>query len=339
MISEIPKIAVLGAGSWGIAFSVHLHGRGYDVDLWEFEGPVAEMLNAGREHPDKLPGVTIPGEIKIRNDIEDTIRDADIIAFALPSHTVRGVCRLLPKPLENRPLMVNLAKGIENKTLMRMSEVILDEIGAEYGPEVMTLSGPSHAEEVSLQIPTSVAVAGSDMENLMIIQNLFSSNSFRIYTNDDLTGVELAGSLKNIIAIAAGICDGLEFGDNTKGALLTRGLAEITRLGLRMGAKPETFAGLAGLGDLITTCLSCHSRNRFVGEQVGRGRKIEEVLNSMKMVAEGVKTTESAYELMRKYDVDMPITNEVYSILFDGKSPKEAVTDLMTRVPKPEVRL
>jgi len=257
--------------------------------------------------------------------------------MAIPSHTVRQVVRSLRGDLNREVLIINLAKGLEIDTLMRMSQVIIEELGDEFRNNVMTLSGPSHAEEVSRQIPTTVTVAGDSIENLEYVQRLFTSNYFRLYTNTDLVGVELAGSLKNIIAIAAGICDGLGYGDNTKGALLTRGLAEITRLGLAMGAVPDTFAGLAGLGDLITTCLSRHSRNRFVGEQIGLGKNLEQVLHEMTMVAEGVRTTQAAYKLANMYQVEMPITIEMYSILFGGKSPREAVNDLMTRIPKPEV--
>ncbi|PJA27819.1 MAG: NAD(P)H-dependent glycerol-3-phosphate dehydrogenase [candidate division Zixibacteria bacterium CG_4_9_14_3_um_filter_46_8] len=336
-ISDDLKIAVLGGGSWGIAFSVHLCICGHKVRIWEFNKADAALLAGTRQHQGKLPGIIIPREIRIENDLHSVLDGVRIIAMAIPSHTVRQVVRSLRGDLNREVLIINLAKGLETDTLMRMSQVIIEELGDEFRNNVMTLSGPSHAEEVSRQIPTTVTVAGDSIENLEYVQRLFTSNYFRLYTNTDLVGVELAGSLKNIIAIAAGICDGLGYGDNTKGALLTRGLAEITRLGLAMGAVPDTFAGLAGLGDLITTCLSRHSRNRFVGEQIGLGKNLEQVLHEMTMVAEGVRTTQAAYKLANMYQVEMPITIEMYSILFGGKSPREAVNDLMTRIPKPEV--
>ncbi|MCP4631691.1 MAG: NAD(P)H-dependent glycerol-3-phosphate dehydrogenase [candidate division Zixibacteria bacterium] len=336
--SKHSRIAVLGGGSWGIAVAVHLHECGHQVNLWEFNPEDAEMLAVQRMHSTKLPGIVIPEAIIIDNDLSRSIEDVGVIALAVPSQSVRSVCRNIASNLNHKQLIVNLAKGIETGSLKRMSEIMVEELGVDYTDNVMTLSGPSHAEEVSRKIPTTVTVAGIDITNLEFIQKMFYSVDFRVYTNTDLIGVELAGSLKNIIAIAAGICDGLGFGDNTKGALLTRGLAEITRLGLEMGAKQETFAGLSGLGDLITTCLSKHSRNRFVGEQIGMGKSLDEVLAEMTMVAEGIKTAKAANQLADRHEIDMPITKEMYSILFEGKSPKVAVETLMSRLPKPEVR-
>ncbi|MBD3232281.1 MAG: NAD(P)H-dependent glycerol-3-phosphate dehydrogenase [candidate division Zixibacteria bacterium] len=335
-MKEFTKIAVLGGGSWGLAFAVHLHRCGLHAGIWEFNPEDAKLIYEKREHPDKLPGISIPREIEVSDDIARIAADAELIVLAIPSHAVREVSRQLPPILDKQQIILNLAKGLEVETLTRMSEVILAELGDEYEKTVMTLSGPSHAEEVSKQIPTTVTIAGNDEENLKSVQEAITSDYFRVYTNTDLVGVELAGSLKNIIAIAAGICDGLEFGDNTKGALLTRGLTEITRLGLAMGASQDTFAGLSGLGDLITTCLSRHSRNRYVGEQIGRGKTLSKVLSQMKMVAEGVNTTNAAYRLSRKYGVEMPITDQMYAILFEEKAPLKAVNDLMSRDPKPE---
>ena len=332
------RIAVLGGGSWGIAVAVHLFNCGHDVGIWEFNAEDAAKLIDEREHGDKLPGIKIPYEIFISNELSEIIKGAEVIALALPSHTVRSVCIALAPKLDHKPLILNLAKGIESNSLKRMSEVIIEELGEDFKNMVMTLSGPSHAEEVSRMIPTTVTVAGNDISNLEYVQSIFSSQYFRVYTNTDPVGVELAGSLKNVVAIAAGICDGLGFGDNTKGALLTRGLAEMKRLGIKMGAQPETFAGLAGLGDLITTCLSRHSRNRHVGEQLGRGKKLNEILGEMIMVAEGVNTTKAAVKLAERHEVEMPIALEVYRILYEDKSPREAVNNLMTRLPKPEVK-
>ncbi|MBD3169180.1 MAG: NAD(P)H-dependent glycerol-3-phosphate dehydrogenase [candidate division Zixibacteria bacterium] len=337
-MAEKLNITVLGGGSWGIAFAVHLLKCGHNLRLWEFNPDDARMLKTRREHPDKLPGIGIPEGIYITDNLFNTIDGSNILCLVVPSHTVREVCGKLKKAVKHAPIIVNLAKGLEFPSLKRMSEVVFEIMGMDFENRVMTLSGPSHAEEVAREIPTTVTLAGDEIENLEFVQEAFNSTDFRVYTNLDLLGVELAGSLKNIIAIAAGICDGLGFGDNTKGALLTRGLTEITRLGMAMGAQQETFAGLSGIGDLITTCLSRHSRNRLVGEKMGKGMKLDEILRDMKMVAEGVRTTRAAVELADKYHVDMPITMEMYNILFEDKSPLEAVSSLMSRQPKPEVR-
>ena len=257
-----------------------------------------------------------------------------MVVFALPSHLMRQLASQTAPQVTSGILAVNVAKGLERKTLKRMSEVLEEELPG--GIPVVTLSGPSHAEEVSRGIPTAVVAAARSRTHGRRVQEMFMGPDFRVYTNDDLVGVELAGSLKNIIAIAVGICDGLGYGDNTKGALITRGLAEISRLGLTLGARQETFSGLSGMGDLITTCASRHSRNRYVGEQIGKGRSLQEVLDSMEMVAEGVNTTDSGRALARREGVEMPITEQVYSVLFEGKDPRAAVMELMTRDPKPE---
>ncbi|MCP4581969.1 MAG: NAD(P)H-dependent glycerol-3-phosphate dehydrogenase [candidate division Zixibacteria bacterium] len=332
------KIAVLGAGSWGIAVAVLINQNGYDVNLWEFFEEDCAKIQKLREQPDRLPGIKIPEAITITNDIETAVTDSDAIVLAVPSQvlraTVKPMVRHLPDEID---FVISLAKGIENNTLNRMSEVLLQELPGRYHNAISTLSGPSHAEEVSRNIPTTVVVAADDIKVAESAQKVFSSKTMRVYTSTDLIGVELGGSLKNVVAIAAGISYGLELGDNTIGALITRGLAEMARLGQNMGADPRTFAGLSGIGDLITTCTSRHSRNRFVGEQLGKGRKLAEILESMTMVAEGVKTTQSAYQLSQKHAVEMPITTEVYNILFDDKDPKTALYDLMTRTPKPEI--
>lgn len=331
------RISILGAGSWGIALSVLLTDNSHHVALWEVDSDQAGRLEKEREDKQKLPGIKIPTQVKITTDLDEAVLDRDLLALALPSHVVREVARKLSKITLSQPLILNLAKGIETQSLCRMSEVLKQELPEKLHNNICTLSGPSHAEEVSRKIATSVVVAGFKEETAQRAQQIFMNSYFRVYTNSDLVGVELGGSLKNIIAIASGICDGLGLGDNTKGALLTRGLAEMMRLAEKLGAKSSTLAGLSGMGDLITTCISKYSRNRFVGERIGKGKTLDEVLKGMVMVAEGIKTTESAYKLSQKYQVEMPITEQMYKILFGNKNPKAAVLDLMKRDPKSEI--
>jgi glycerol-3-phosphate dehydrogenase (NAD(P)+) len=332
------KLAVLGAGSWGIAVAVLLAGKRHEITLWEFEPEDCRKLQSLREHPAKLPGIKIPESVAITNDLALSLKEAQGVILALPSHTMRPAAKVFSSHLSGQvAFIVSLAKGIENNTLCRMSEVLVQELSKIYHDRIATLSGPSHAEEVSRDIPTTVVAASIRPEVAAAIQETFTTNSFRVYTSADLIGVELGGSLKNVIAIAAGVLQGLNLGDNTIGALMTRGLAEMVRLGRKMGADPLTFSGLSGIGDLITTCISRHSRNRYVGEQLGRGRKLADVLGSMSMVAEGVKTTRSAYELAKIHNVEMPITTQMYNILFEDKEPARAVGDLMARSPKPEI--
>lgn len=331
------KVALLGAGSWGTALSLVLHANNHNVTLWEFRPEVAQKLDETRENSELLPGVVIPDEIEITSNLQKACCDKDILVISVPSHIVRSVgTRLKALDCSSAPIIVNVAKGIENITLLRMSQVLQETIPWLSNTKIVTLSGPSHAEEVSRQIPTAVVVAGKDLKTAKIIQGVFMNPVFRVYTNEDIIGVELGGALKNTIAIAAGICDGTGFGDNTKAALQPRGLAEIARLGTAMGADPITFAGLSGMGDLIVTCMSRHSRNRYVGEQIGKGRSLAEILKDMVMVAEGIETTRSAYELSKRYHVEMPITEQVYQILFENKNPKQALNELMIREPKKE---
>ncbi|EQB63599.1 MAG: glycerol-3-phosphate dehydrogenase [candidate division Zixibacteria bacterium RBG-1] len=331
------KIAVLGAGSWGIAISVLVTDNSHNVTLWEVDSDQARRLEKEREDKQRLPGIKIPSAVKITSNLEEAVSGKELLALALPSHVVRKVAQNLAKIVLEIPIVLNLAKGIETQSLCRMSEVLKQELPEKLHKNICTLSGPSHAEEVSRKIATSVVVAGFKEETAQKTQEIFMNSYFRVYTNSDLVGVELGGSLKNIIAIASGICDGLGLGDNTKGALLTRGLAEMMRLAEKLGAKSSTLAGLSGIGDLITTCISKYSRNRFVGEEIGKGRNLAEVLKSMVMVAEGIKTTESAYRLAQKYLVEMPITEQMYKILFENKNSKAAVLDLMKRDPKSEI--
>ncbi len=331
------RIAILGAGSWGIAIANLLYQNNYKAKLWEFNPDDYQILLEHRTHPKKLPEAYIPDDILITNILNEAIADVEYIVLAVPSQRVRNVCLLLKPILKEMPNFINLAKGVEVGSLLRVSEVVGETIPDFDRKRFAVLSGPSHAEEVAKDMPTSIVAASSNPELAKSVQRIFSSDTFRVYRSSDLIGVELGGSLKNIIAIASGILHGLGLGDNTAGALITRGLAEITRLGVKLGAEAETFAGLSGIGDLIATCLSKHSRNRYVGERIGRGEKLQAILDSMVMVAEGVYTCQSAQELSEKYQVEMPITNEVYQVLFKNKSPREAVTDLMTRTLKKEI--
>jgi glycerol-3-phosphate dehydrogenase (NAD(P)+) len=330
------RIAVLGAGSWGIATSVLLFSNGHQVTLWEFDHLEMTKLLQQREHKRKLPGILIPKEIEI-TDALTAASGSEMLVLALPSHTVREVAKRMGELDLTDSVIVNLAKGIENETLCRVSEILKEELPSRLHERIATLSGPSHAEEVAGKIPTTVVVAGFQEEIAEKIQQTFMNPYFRVYTNSDIIGVELGGSLKNVIAIAAGICDGMGLGDNSRGALITRGLAEMVRLGEKMGAKRETFAGLSGLGDLVTTCISKYSRNRYVGEQIGKGKTLDQVLKGMVMVAEGVKTTKSTYQLSLRYEAEMPITEQVYQVLFEDKQPHQAITELMTRDPKSEI--
>ncbi|MDH4156570.1 MAG: NAD(P)-dependent glycerol-3-phosphate dehydrogenase [candidate division Zixibacteria bacterium] len=329
------RIAVLGAGSWGMAVADLLDRGGHAVTLWEFDESEFRKLVKHRGQPEKLSDFQLGPSIALTNDLQSAVSTASLLVLAIPSQSLRSALRGIRDVLPGTGV-VNLAKGIEVRTLKRMSEVIAEELGVD--PRlVATLSGPSHAEEVVRGMPTAVVAAGVSRDFTAKLQEIFSNASFRVYQSDDLVGVELGGSLKNIIAIGAGIAEGLGMGDNTLGAILTRGLAEITRLGVAMGAQPETFAGLSGIGDLITTCVSRHSRNRFVGDRIGRGERLENVLAGMTMVAEGVQTTRSGHELAGQHEVEMPITDQVYHVLFEGKAPAEAVEQLMERKLKPEI--
>ncbi len=334
------NIGVLGAGSWAIALSVLLNKRNHSICMWEFNKDDADMLIQKREHTVKLPDVMIPESIKISNDIAESFASADYILCVVPAQQVRSTMKLIARTVDP-PLISSVkawiiaSKGIECSTLSLLNDVVKDELNVT-DEKIVILSGPSHAEEVSRNIPTTVVAASKNNELAVEIQKNFSTETFRVYTNNDVIGVELCASVKNIIALAAGICDGLGLGDNTKGALLTRGMVEIARLGKKMGADEMTFSGLAGFGDLITTCISRHSRNRNIGEIIASGLSLDEALKKMTMVAEGVETTKSVYQLARKYNIDMPITTEVYRTLFEGKSPREAVRELMIRQFKPE---
>ena len=330
------KVSVLGAGGWGTTLALVLNERNAEVVLWEFFEEYARVLDKTRENSKFLKGVKIPERVKITSNLQEALDSSDILVLAVPSHIMRSLAEKIKKLDYKKKIFVSVAKGVEQETLKTMSGVITEVLGRV---KFAVLSGPSHAEEVALKKPTTVVAASKDKKLAEKIQSLFSTNYFRVYANTDVKGVELGGSLKNVIAIAAGIVDGMEAGDNTKAALITRGLAEMRRLGVRLGAHDSTFFGLSGIGDLVVTCASLHSRNRSVGEQLGRGKKIGEILKGMEMVAEGVKTSLSAYKLAVKYKVEMTITTEVYRILYEDKSPYDSVRDLMNRSLKSENEL
>ena len=322
------KIGILGAGSWGIALSVLLHGNGHEITVWSIIREEVEMLQEKREHVSKLPGVKLPDDMKFTNDLEEAMADKDVLVLAVPSPFTRSTARSMKPYLTKSQLIVNVAKGIEETTLMTLSEQIEEELPEA---EVAVLSGPSHAEEVGRGIPTTVVVGAKKKETAEYLQNIFMNQVFRVYTSPDIMGIELGGSLKNVIALAAGIADGLGYGDNTKAALITRGIAEMTRLGVKMGGKMETFAGLTGMGDLIVTCASMHSRNRRAGILIGQGKTMQEAMDEVQMVVEGVYSAKAGLKLAKKYDISMPIVAEVNAVLFDGKPAKEAVNELMMR--------
>ncbi|MFA6540575.1 MAG: NAD(P)H-dependent glycerol-3-phosphate dehydrogenase [Bacteroidota bacterium] len=330
------RISVLGAGSWGTTLAVLLCENFRDVTLWSYRSDQAEEMHDHRTNRDYLPGLRLPPHLKISKDIQEAAWKKDVIVAAVPSQFLRNIIKDIAQFDLRETIIVNVAKGIENTSLMTMSEVMLDVLEHEKKGNIAILSGPSHAEEVVKRIPTAVVSASFSSRAAKIIANIFSTPYFRVYVSDDIRGVELGGALKNVIAIGAGVVDGAGFGDNTKAAIITRGIAEMTRLGDSMGALSRTFSGLSGVGDLIVTCMSKHSRNRYVGEQLGKGRKLNDILDEMIMVAEGVATCKSAVDLAKKHHIEMAIFSEVYSIMFEGKEPHQATEDLMTRSIKGE---
>lgn len=321
------KVGIIGGGSWGTALSLVLAGNEHSVVLWVRSSEKAERISADKENKEYLPEIALPESIKITSD-DKSLCGCDMYVLAVSSRNLRSVCERFKGIIGSGVIVVNVAKGIEDGTLLRLSEVIEQQLP---GRSIVALSGPSHAEEVARGLATTCVSSSKDMSAAGVVQDIFMNPAFRIYTNDDLTGVELGGALKNLIALAAGMSDGLGYGDNTKAALMTRGLVEITRLGVAMGAKSETFAGLTGMGDLIVTCTSMHSRNRRAGILIGQGMPLEKVLAEVHMVVEGVNTAKAAYDLSQKYDVSMPITGEIYNVLFNGRSTADAVYSLMTR--------
>lgn len=327
------KISVLGAGSWGTALAVVLHKNGHEVTIWSIAQDEIDMLKKEREHKDKLTGVKIAEEIGLTTDLKEAISGRDMLVVAVPSPYIRSTAKSMAPYVEDGQLLVSVAKGIEEGTLMTLSAILEQEIPQA---EVAVLCGPSHAEEVGIGLPTTLVAGAKRKETAELVQSTFMNEVLRVYTSPDVLGMELGASLKNVIALAAGMADGLGYGDNTKAALITRGISEIGRLALKMGAKYETLSGLTGIGDLIVTCASKHSRNRKAGMLIGEGYTMEEAMREVKMVVEGVYSAKAAMELSAKYDVSMPIIEQVNEVLFDGKSAKEAVMDLMLRDKKPE---
>ncbi|MFQ8690468.1 MAG: NAD(P)H-dependent glycerol-3-phosphate dehydrogenase [Blautia sp.] len=330
------KIGVLGAGSWGTALALLLHNNGHEVTLWSIMEDEVQMLREKRQHESKLPGVKLPQEMEITSDLAYSVKGRDLLILAVPSPYTRSTAHSMRELVAEGQIIVNVAKGIEETTLMTLSDIIEQEIPQA---NVAVLSGPSHAEEVGRGIPTTCVVSARTKETAEYLQGIFMSPVFRVYTSPDILGVELGGSLKNVIALAAGTADGLGYGDNTKAALITRGIAEIARSGIEMGAKSETLYGLSGMGDLIVTCASVHSRNRKAGYLMGKGYTMDEAMGEVKMVVEGVYSAKAAKQLAEKYQVDMPIVEEVNKVLFEGKSAETAVRDLMLRDKKTEAPL
>jgi glycerol-3-phosphate dehydrogenase (NAD(P)+) len=330
------RISVLGAGSWGTTLAVLLVSNSHDVVLWSYEADQAAEMEEVRENLRFLPGITLPQALRITHDPLQAVQGAELIVAAVPAQFIRGVAVHLAACDFSKRYFVNVAKGIENTSLMTMSEVLQDCMPTVKRDNIITLSGPSFAEEVARRIPTAVVAASTNLATARLAQETFMTPYFRVYSSCDLRGVELGGSIKNVIAVGAGIADGAGFGDNTKAAIMTRGTAELSRLGIALGADAKTFAGLSGIGDLILTCMSKKSRNRHVGEEIGKGRKLNDILGEMVMVAEGVATTKSVYNLAKLRNVELPIVNEVYEVLFQGKDPIAATSDLMTRDAKGE---
>lgn len=330
------RVAILGDGGWGTALAVVNARRGNEVMLWSAFPAYAETLKQKRENIKFLPGVPLDSNIQITSRLEEAIEFGQIVVLAIPTKYLRNVLHKIKEHRYQKKVLVSVAKGIENKTLLRPSEIIYSILGAD--TSLVVLSGPSHAEEVARAVPTLVVSASNDQEKANLVRDAFCDTYFRIYIQTDIVGAEFGGALKNVVAIAAGICDGLGYGVNTKSGLLSRGLLEMMRLGVRYGANPNTFFGLAGLGDLITTCFSEHGRNLKVGRELGKGKKISEILKGMEMVAEGVDTAISVHELCEKGDVQLPIMNEVYQVVCHDKDPKQTVQDLLGRGTREEWR-
>ena len=328
------KVTFLGGGSFGTALGILLANKGNTVNIYDRDKNVVEDININRKNDKYIKGLTIPKSVTAYNDIDKALEDADFIVLAIPSHIIRVMAKSIKDKIKENAIIISIAKGIEENTNLRLSEVIKEELPNN---KIVILSGPSHAEEVAFDIPTTVVVSSEDMEVAKKVQDLFIDKNFRVYTNDDLIGVEIGGAVKNIIALAAGVCDGIGYGDNTKAALMTRGMAEIVRIGMKLGGKPETFLGLTGIGDLIVTCTSLHSRNRRAGYLIGKGESTEEALDEVGMIVEGVKACKAFYKLKEDLNVEMPITDILYKVLFENKDPKEAVIDLMGREKKDEI--
>lgn len=334
---DAAKIGVVGAGSWGTVLADLLGSKGYSIDLWVFEEDVKAQIQDHGENRVFLPGISLSDNITVSNDLEKVVSGKDLVLVVVPSHVMRETVEQLADYVPNTAIIVSASKGIEIKTHLTMTGILKEVLPDTSGDQLAALSGPSFAREVAKQVPTVITVASSDQKVTHLVQNILSTPYFRVYTSDDILGVELGGATKNVIAIAAGMIDGMGLGLNTRAALITRGLVEIRRLGIALGANPRTFTGLAGIGDLLLTCTGDLSRNHTVGKQIGEGKSLESILSDMRMVAEGVRTAKSVYNLSRKLGVEMPIAHKVYHILYDGLPPKKAVYELMTRELKQEL--
>lgn len=327
---DMNKITVVGAGSWGTAIAVLLSNKNFNINLWGRSRSIVEGINNQRKNPVYLPELAIPASVTAYTDIEKSHFGSDMIIIAVPSHVMRKTIRAIKPFIGNNEIILSLTKGIENESNMTMSQVIEDESGIRKSL-IAALSGPNHAEEVARNIPTATVIASEDEKTTLKLQNIFITSSFRVYTNSDILGVQLGGAIKNVIAIAAGVSDGLGFGDNTKASLITRGLAEMIRFGVALGANSETFSGLSGVGDLVGTCTSRYSRNRLVGEKLGKGYSLPEILKEMKMVAEGISTAKAIKNISINKNIELPICSEVFSLLYENKKPLDCVSDLMMR--------
>lgn len=330
---SLKKITVVGSGSWGTAIAVLLNDKGHDVTLWSWKKEECDRIRKDKENKEFLPGIKIDEKIKLTSDMS-CVKDKDLVVLVSPSKVIRDTAKQMSEYISNNTPVVILSKGLEDETLKTLSQIVEEEIPSS---PVAALSGPSHAEEVAKKIPTTCVVACKDLNVAEYIQEIFMCSYFRVYTNDDVLGVEIGGALKNVIALCAGITDGIGFGDNTKAALMTRGIKEISRLGVKMGAKESTFYGLTGIGDLIVTCTSMHSRNRRAGILIGEGNSVKDALEKVHMVVEGVYSAGAAYKLSKKYDVEMPIIEKAYDVIFNELSPKDAVLSLMLRDKKDEI--
>lgn len=331
------KISVIGSGGWGIALTILLYKNGHDLTIWSFDKREAEELKTTRENKTKLPNILIPEDIKVTDDLKEAVDNKDVLILAVPSKAIRSVSKSLKDIIKDNQIIVNVAKGLEEDTLKTMTDIIEEELKGKK-PQVAVLSGPSHAEEVGKGIPTTCVVSAHNKELTLYLQNIFMNPSFRVYTSPDMLGVEIGGALKNVIALAAGIADGLNYGDNTKAALITRGIKEISLLGVAMGGEQSTFYGLTGLGDLIVTCASMHSRNRRAGILLGQGKTLDEAIKEVNMVVEGVYSAKSALMAAKKYNVEIPIIEQVNAVLFENKNAAEAVNELMIRDKKLEIQ-
>ena len=331
------KISVIGSGGWGIALTILLYKNGHDLTIWSFDKREAEELKTTRENKTKLPNILLPEDIKVTDNLKEAVDNKDVLILAVPSKAIRSVSKSLKDIIKDNQIIVNVAKGLEEDTLKTMTDIIEEELKGKK-PQVAVLSGPSHAEEVGKGIPTTCVVSAHNKELTLYLQNIFMNPSFRVYTSPDMLGVEIGGALKNVIALAAGIADGLNYGDNTKAALITRGIKEIASLGVAMGGEQSTFYGLTGLGDLIVTCASMHSRNRRAGILLGQGKTLDEAIKEVNMVVEGVYSAKSALMAAKKYNVEIPIIEQVNAVLFENKNAAEAVNELMIRDKKLEIQ-